>query len=63
MKILLITILVFLPVVSFVGNVVKFVGCDFDGIGACEVVHGAGILVPPASVITVWIDTGDDNER
>ena len=46
-----------LVAVSWISNIVKFVGCDFEASYKCEAIHAIG-LFPPASVVTVWLDTG-----
>lgn len=50
---LVITILLSIP---WVWNAFKFAGCDFESNYKCEVIHGAGVFVPPAAFITVWFD-------
>ena len=45
---------------SWLINVAKFVDCDFKSGYKCEVVHGVGIVLAPASIITVWF--GSDEE-
>jgi len=57
---LLIVMLFVCIVVTFVWNAIKFSSCDFESNYKCEVVHGAGIIIPPLSIITVWFD--DDNQ-
>ncbi len=42
---------------SWPTNVYQLVNCDFQAPYKCEVVHGIG-LVPIASPITVWLETG-----
>ena len=42
----------------WIWNLVKFVSCDFESGYRCEVIHGIGVAVPPASLVTVWF--GDD---
>ena len=41
-------------VFSYVGNVIKVTNCDFASDFRCEVIHGVGVIIPPASLITVW---------
>lgn len=41
---------------SWIWNAVKFASCDFESDFKCEVVHGAGVFIPMAAVITVWFD-------
>lgn len=48
-------------VVSFVAwgwNAVKLTSCDFEPNYKCEFIHGAGLVAPPLSILTVWF--GDD---
>ncbi len=40
----------------WVWNGVKFANCDFESDWKCEVIHGAGVFIPPTSYITVWFD-------
>lgn len=35
-------------------NAVKLASCDFESNYKCEVLHGAGLIVPPLSFVTVW---------
>jgi len=35
-------------------NGYKFVSCDFESNYRCEVIHAAGVAVPPFSLATVW---------
>ena len=37
-------------------NLNQLMDCDFEEDYKCEVIHIAGVLVPPASIITVWFD-------
>jgi hypothetical protein len=43
--------------VAWVINLVQLIDCDFSAPYKCEVVHIIG-LVPVASLVTVWLDTG-----
>lgn len=43
--------------VSWIWNFVKLTDCDFDANYRCELIHGFGVIVPPASVVTVWFAT------
>lgn len=43
---------------AWVWNVVKLASCDFEPNYKCEFIHGAGMVVPPLSIVTVWF--GDD---
>ena len=54
-----------LMALPWVFNVVKFVECDFESQGnhTCEIIHGIGAVVPPASWITVWFDLQEGEKR
>jgi hypothetical protein len=41
-------------------NLYRLTSCDFDTPLRCEVIHAAGVVLPPAAVVTVWFD--DDGE-
>jgi hypothetical protein len=56
MKALIGLILFVLLTAPWVVNMVKFTNCDFGPDYKCEVLHGAGVFVPPLSFITVWFD-------
>lgn len=55
-----IIILWLIVIISWVGNIVKFTSCDFESDFRCEVIHGIGVFVAPASIVTVWFD--DDSK-
>lgn len=61
----IIELIIVLLVVVFGGawfyNIFQLADCDFEADYKCEVVHGAGFIVPPAAVVTVWFD--DDSEK
>jgi len=57
MKISTILIIFVILVTPWLWNVVKFVSCDFESDWKCEVIHGVGVVVPPAAYITVWFAT------
>jgi hypothetical protein len=46
---------------AWVWNAVKLASCDFEPGYSCEVWHTAGLVVPPLSMVAVWVD--DDGER
>lgn len=46
-------------VISWIVNVVKLTECDFNAPYKAEVVHAIGVVVPPASLVTAWIDVGN----
>jgi len=45
-------------IVVFIGawiyNLNQLLDCDFESDYKCEVVHIAGVLIPPVSLVTVW---------
>jgi len=40
-------------------NVYKLTQCDFESDFKCEVAHGIGVIMPPASIVTVWFGTDE----
>ena len=48
--------LVLFAVVSWIYNVYKFFGCDFESPYKCEAVHATGIFIPPTAMVTAYID-------
>ncbi len=57
MKLSTLLIIFLLAVTPWVLNAFKFAACDFKSNYKCEIIHGAGVFIPPASFITVWFDT------
>lgn len=57
---LLIVVIGFTAVVPYVWNAVKLVSCDFESDYRCEAIHGIGVIIPPASIVTVWF--ADDSK-
>ena len=43
----------------YVYNGIKLTNCDFESNYRCEVVHLAGLVIPPLSFITVWFSTDE----
>lgn len=43
-------------VYCYVGNIIAFAHCDFKAPYKGEIIHGLGIVVPPASYVTVWFN-------
>ena len=41
---------------GWVWNAAKLASCDFESNYKCEAIHGAGLIVPPLSIVTVWFD-------
>ena len=58
-ELVIVLVLVF-GIGGWVWNGVKLMACDFEPNYKCEVIHGAGLVAPPLSLITVWF--GDDGE-
>lgn len=58
-KLLFLTMLtiVIVPVLSFIVNFVMFFNCDFNFIESakCEIVHWIWVVIPPLSIVTVWV--------
>ena len=52
-------ILLAIAAIPWIWNGVKFANCDFVSDYKCEIIHGAGVFIPPASWITVWFDTDE----
>ena len=55
--------MIFLGIVFFVllltpylVNGYKFTECDFEPNYKCEALHGVGVVVPPASYVTMWLN-------
>ena len=57
---LLLATVIIISIAPYIWNGVKFASCDFEAGWKCEVIHGIGVVVPPASLITVWF--ADDAE-
>lgn len=38
-------------------NIYRLSNCDFKSDYKCEVTHTIGVVVAPASLVTVWFDT------
>lgn len=53
----LILVIAFLVIIPWFVNVYKVTKCDFKEDYRCEIVHGAGVVIPPVALITVWMDT------
>ena len=60
------TLFVFIFVVvlgcGWVVNVVKLVDCDFKPDYKCEIMRGVGVFVVPLTLVTAWMDIGEENE-
>ncbi len=57
MKLSTLLVIFLLAVTPWVFNAFKFANCDFESDYKCEIIHGAGVFIPPSSFITVWFDT------
>lgn len=51
---MVIVMVLLVAIVPFGWNAVKFASCDFRSDYKCEVIHGIGVIMPPASIVTVW---------
>ena len=49
-------LILFVLALPWIVNAYKFAGCDFESSYRCEAIHGIGIIMPPASWVTVWFD-------
>lgn len=47
-------IIVLLLCAPWLINAYKLTQCDFESDYKCEILHGAGLVLPPFSFITVW---------
>jgi hypothetical protein len=50
---IIIAVFAFTP---YVWNGYKLAGCDFESNYKCEVIHGIGVVIPPAAFVTAWFD-------
>jgi len=53
-------LLLLLLAASWFINGMRFMDCNFEPNYRCEAIHGIGIIMPPASYITVWFADDDD---
>ena len=42
-------------IVAFIVNISKLVNCDFEEPWKDEIIHGIGLVIPPAAAVTVWM--------
>ena len=56
-QIIIIAALIALFISPWCINVYKLINCDFEADYKCELVHAIGVVVPPASYITVWVES------
>ncbi len=54
----LLILVILIGIVSFGVNIYQFCKCDFEPPYKAEIVHGAGIVFPPAAMVTVWVPVG-----
>ena len=47
-------IVVIAMLVTWIVNLVKLINCDFYAPFKEEIIHAVGVIIPPASFITVW---------
>lgn len=40
--------------IPWVINLIKFINCDFAAPWKDEIIHLLGVLIPPASIVTMW---------
>ncbi len=57
MKVLAIVVFIIAMCFPWVYNTGKLLNCDFKSDYRCEVIHGAGFIVPPLSFVTAWFDS------
>ena len=41
-------------ITPYIYNIVKLADCDFKEDYTCELLHGVGVIAPPAALFTVW---------
>lgn len=41
--------------ICWVVNIVQLISCDFDTPWKDEIIHIIGLVIPPASGVTVWL--------
>ena len=51
-------LLVLIVNVPYFWNIYMLTRCDFEAPYKCEVIHGGGIILPPAAFVTMWF-SGD----
>lgn len=54
MKVALIVFVCCIGFAPWLINGYKFINCDFEASYRCEIIHGLGVVMPPASLFTVW---------
>lgn len=58
---LILVIVFFGGIISWIWNIVKLSDCDFEADYRCEVIHGIGVI-PAVAPFVVWFDD-DSNKR
>lgn len=53
-KVLLAIVIWIIPFMFWVINLIQFINCDFVDPYKEEIIHGIGIIIPYAAIITVW---------
>lgn len=51
---LLVVMMVLFFGIMWLVNAAKLASCDFTHNYRCEIIHGAGLVVPALSIATVW---------
>ena len=41
----------------YLHNIYALTQCDFESEYHCEITHGAGVIFPPAALVTTWLGT------
>lgn len=60
MKLSTLAVLTVLLCIPYVWNAHDLVSCDFEADYKCEVIHSIGVIIPPASYVTVWFENDGD---
>lgn len=54
----IVVLLCLLTIIGWFLNIIRLFGCDFASPYRCEVIHGIGLIAPPAASVTGWMETG-----
>ena len=54
--ILLVLFVVLIVPISWCVNLYKLTQCDFKASWKGEAIHAVGLVIPPAAIITAWLD-------
>ena len=60
MKLSVLLVIAAILATPWIWNAVKLLDCDFEADYKCEAIHGIGVVMPPASWITVWFKDDKD---